>query len=202
MPRGWPQFGGAGGGGVVTDSTLTGSGTIASPLSVAAAVRGSTLPGFNFIGFSSVGANYKANPNATAMFGLVLPALSLSEGFVLDIDVTDAVGLYDFGLYNSSGVLVISTGAHTLPSGGIQSLAWAGTLPVSLTAGMYYIGITGTANTAVWWGAANDPGNPICPAQTNAATGGATTGGTLNASGVTPPAYAPTVFGYPCFALF
>lgn len=202
MPRGWPQFGGAGGGGVVTDSTLTGSGTVASPLSVATNVRGSVIPGFNYLSVLNPTAGFRSTANATTMFGIPLPGLSLDQGIVIDINTADAIGLYDFGIYNGSGVLVIHTGAIHLPSTGLTSLPWTGTLPVTLAAGMYYLAYTGNANTAIWYGASNNPGNPICPALVNSATGGTTSGGALNASGLTPPTYNPTFFGYPYFALF
>lgn len=187
---------------VTTDATLTGDGIAASPLGVSASFQPTPQPGLVGPTLFSTITGYAPQANKTTLLGVVLPALILSHGIWLDVTVADNSHLYSFGIYNNTGTLIVATTPAGVAATGYQAFAWAGSLPVSFVAGVYWIAFTGTAATLNMTGTTADTRNPLCYGQVGAATGGTTSSGALNASGLTTPGYAPATSGTLKFSLF
>lgn len=187
---------------VTTDATLTGAGTSGSPLKVALPATVDQVPGF--IGPASVvtAANYAMTANGTNVWGLALPKLVTNQGIVVYVTVADGVGLYSFGVYNSSGVLQLSSTARHVAATGLNTFAWSQTLPFVLPAGLYFIAGTGTATTLNFQGFNSGQQNPITYASQNAVAGGTTVSGALNASGLTMPTFSPLQGGMLVFSIY
>lgn len=162
---------------VVSTTGIQGNGLAGSPLALitplAAALGGTGASG---VGFSTVfalnaGASFGNSPNTLNEFAPIqINAPVTFSHICLNITTSDAVGFYDAGLYNSSGVLLGDWGAiHLAATGDICNTlianasctgagtpaqcctgAAAGTCPSSVTipAGLYEIITTGTSATA------------------------------------------------------
>jgi len=88
--------------------------------------------------------NTRAGANQVSVSGFVLPyELSFSQ-IAVYLDITDAVGLYDFGIYTKAGALIANIGAATQPNNDLQiypTLQGLQTIPP----GLYLFGWTGNA---------------------------------------------------------
>lgn len=135
---------GSGGGlaAVQTNSTLTGTGTSVSPLSVA---------GWPLVYYTNV-SNQSASTglggaNQVAIFGFITPSNVTFSNITVGIQTADAVNLYDVGIYNQAGSLLAHIGAQSLPSTGNQTFAVSGGSK-TISAGLYAFAFTGNATTA------------------------------------------------------
>jgi hypothetical protein len=115
-----------------------------------------------------------------------MPGFVLANGISVDVTTTDAVNLYDFGLYNSAGTLVAHTGAVHLASSGQVQIAFLST-PITIVGGITCLGTTGNSTTATvnGYGTALSV-SPILFSSVGQATGGGTSGGVLNNSVTIP----------------
>jgi hypothetical protein len=134
--------GGGGSGLIQTNSTLTGNGTLGSPLGVA----GMPLPYFAS-SWAQTGETL-SGANAIDASGFVLPYPLTFSNIAVSIDTADAVNNYDIGIYTKAGALVANIGGQPLPSTGTQSFA---TLqgPLTILPGMYAFAWAGAATTAI-----------------------------------------------------
>jgi hypothetical protein len=176
MPRG--GGGSSGLSTVHTNSTLTGAGTTGSPLGVASwpinfyatpgpASAGNALGGANRIEYSG--------------FALYSPLVC---GHIAPwVQTADAVGSYDFGVYNAAGTLLINSGAQSPATTGFIPYAILQT-SVTLSPGLYVFAWTGTATTLKLF---QTSGVAAWVVNNNAGT---STGGVLNNS-VTAPTLLP-----------
>lgn len=136
-----PSFSGGGGGlsNVITDATLAGAGTGASPLGV----KNWPLTFFSRgIGASSSGINAGLVNGA----GFTLEAELTFSHVVLSIATADVVNNYDAGIYSKAGALLANIGKQHLPSTGTQSFA-ALQGSVTLSPGLYIFAWTTDAST-------------------------------------------------------
>jgi hypothetical protein len=123
---------------VETDATLTGAGTVASPLSVV----NTPVPFWtNHAQDTSVGSLVA---NQLALQGHVIEYPLTATNLIIAISTGDAGGLYDIAIYNPAGTRLGHVGAQAMPTTGIQSFAIIGG-PISLARGLYYFGITGNS---------------------------------------------------------
>lgn len=182
---------------VQTDATLTGAGTVASPLSaVTQTPTGWPLPYFQF-GVAAASATGLASPvNTLQLVGIwILAQLRFSNVTVI-VGTADAVNNYDIGMYNAAGTRAWHIGAQTIPSTGIQTFAVAGA-PITINPGLYFWATTAVVNTATIYTSGTT-------AQTllyfSAFNQGATVGGAIPAS-ITPPAKSISRDNMPFFAL-
>jgi len=165
---------------VETDATLTGAGTVASQLSASPLTAPSwenTYQG-NFGNFGLAGAN--------ATFGYAVEIrerLSISN-LVINVQTLDAVGLTDFGLYNAAGNLVADIGPTSFPATGQIVTPFVQSLPIVLLPGRYTLAWTANATTLKVYSVAGSQNSFIAYFSN---TLGATAGGQLNNTIVTPP---------------
>lgn len=141
---GWFQFGGGGGGGlsiVTTNATLTGTGTVATPLGVAG------WPVTYFQQFVPSVAGAVINANEVIGQGIVLNAPVSFSKIGVTISVADVVNLYDLGIYTQAGVLLADIGPQTLPAIGIQSFATLQGLQ-TIGPGLYIFAMTANVSVA------------------------------------------------------
>jgi hypothetical protein len=183
---------------VQTDATLTGAGTVASPLSAAQQTpTGWPLPFYApYTANSNSGAAAFANSaNTLNIFGIYLPAAVQFSNIQILIGTADAVNNQDLGFYNAAGTRVAHIGAQTMAATGSRSFAVVGA-PITLTPGLYFwattsVGTTATlfmGNSTLMWGYSLN---------TNYS---ASVGGALPAS-ITPPSKSLQNSFYPAFAL-
>jgi hypothetical protein len=134
--------------------------------------------------------------NKVTLLGFVLPVAVTFNKLSIAVQVADATGLYDWGLYDSTGALICHVGAQTIPATGVNTQTVTGA-PISLNPGKYYLGLTANATLAKI-----SVGNPTGGAWSflyniNVAT---SSGGALPAS-LTPPADSIVTILAPTFAL-
>lgn len=138
MPTG---FGGGGLASVSTNTTLSGTGTGASPLSVNGwpLIAWATAPIDTTIALG--GANF------VYISGFFLPLAVTFSNLVFNVITPDAANNYDVGIYTKAGALIANIGAQHLTPAGIKSIA---TLQgaQTLLPGLYLSSWTGNANTA------------------------------------------------------
>lgn len=126
-------------------------------------------------------------PNGTTMgSALNLKVPITFSNICMLIQTSDGTGLYDWGIYNSSGVLVADVGPQHI-GGTLTQCKPTVQGAVTLNAGNYGIGITGNATTAAIYRTTNAE----CAWFSSSMTGGTTTGGQLAASGLTIPSVSP-----------
>jgi hypothetical protein len=197
---GWIVSGGGGGGlsTVTTDATLTGAGTVASPLKVANPFpSGWPLTWYaSRPGGGSIQQIFGQNVNTLVLYGIYIEAQVRFGHIVLDIQTADAVNNCDVGFYNIGGTLAAHIGAQTIPSTGIQSFSVSGGA-VTLNPGRYYWASTSTTATAGYRVSDQQHNNWTFILNNNF---GASAGGALPAS-ITPPADAIQNEYTPHFAL-
>jgi hypothetical protein len=135
--------GGGGSGLIQTNSTLTGNGTLGSPLGVA----GMPIAFFAWGNQSNAAGEALGAANQIDACGFVLPYPLTFSKILASIVTADAGNNYDIGIYTKAGALVANIGAQPLPSTGAQAFA---TIQGSQTIlpGMYAFGWTGAAITA------------------------------------------------------
>lgn len=174
-----PTGGGGGGGGlstVATNATLTGNGTSGSHLGVAG------WPLANYVNGVASSTTALGTANTLWVESFNLPYAVTFAHIQVNIGTTDAVGLYDVGVYTFAGALVANIGAQTLPSTAEHNFA---TVQGSQTIlpGTYFFAFTGNGTTATlgFW-------NNIEAFYSSRSTG-VSSGGALPAS-FTPPAAA------------
>jgi len=138
-----PTGGGGGGGGlssVITDSTLTGSGTSGSHLGV------NQWP-VNYFSWQYYAAESAlSGNNHVDVSGFTLSAQLTFSNLVINIGTADAVGLYDFGIYSKAGALLANVGPASYAGTG-QTVLTVLQAPVTLAPGLYVFGFTGTSTT-------------------------------------------------------
>jgi hypothetical protein len=157
---------------VETDATITGAGTVASPLSV-------VPPTYNFFQYGGIGNNLALPQNQTLISGFLLPySLTFSKIFFA-LTTADAGTNSDIGIYTAAGVLVANIGAQHLGTNFGNVIA---TVQGSQTiaAGLYMFAATTAGNTIV----INSSFGTAC--WVFSSTAGVTAGGALAAS-ITAP---------------
>lgn len=181
---------------VQTDATLTGAGTVASPLSaVQQTPTGWPLSSWS-IGGSAASARFLApSANTIRAIGFFLGVQIRVSNISIDIGTADAGGLYDVGIYNLAGTRQTHIGAQALPSTGLQTFALTGA-PVTLNPGLYFWATTWNAATATTFEQQNAA---TCWSFAQATNAGSSTAGALPGT-FTPPANAPAFFA-PLFLL-
>ncbi len=201
FPGIWVTNPGGGGSfsGVITDSSLQGNGTSGSHLGIktvgvtarltGAGTGGSPLDiaGWPLTFFSPyISATDQLNPsgvNRVDCIGFALPhALTFSHIHVF-IKVTDAVNLYDLGIYTQAGVLVANIGAQSLPTVNdvtIPTVQGAQTIPP----GLYLFAFTGNATTVAI--STGDGNLPWAYALSSAASSGGALPASISAVAVAP----------------
>lgn len=135
---------GSGGGlaAVQTNSTLTGTGTSVSPLSVAG------WPLAFYTNVTNQGASTGlGGANQVYIIGFANPSNVTFANISVAIQTADAVNLYDLGVYNQAGSLLAHIGAQSLPSTGNQTFAVSGGSK-TISAGLYVFAFTGNSTTA------------------------------------------------------
>lgn len=157
---------------VQTDGTLTGAGTVASPLS-------SIGPTFHFFSGGSYGQNFAVPQNQTLVFGFLIPYRLQVGTMYTNFATPDGSNNSDVGIYSAAGSLLANYGAQHLGS-------FAEVLPfvqgtVVFPAGEYYIAYT-TAGTSLITSAGFSTASFVV-----SNTAGVTSGGAL-AGSITPPA--------------
>lgn len=180
----------AGGGGlatVSTNSTLTGNGTSGTPIGIA----GVPVPWAQF-GDIFAGAFSWGGANTTFLYGFVLTCPYSVGHLGIDIGTADATGLYDLGVYNAAGTLLLDIGAQHLPNTGTRLFAVSGGAK-TIGPGLFGFAVTGNATTAT----ISFSSNAYFPYASG--TGGASSGGALPAT-ATIPVIATTQDG-PWFVL-
>jgi|SRR5215469_1349102 len=126
---------------VETDATLTGAGTLASPLQVASW----PVSGYDAYGLA---ANARALVTANKLQGMMFSLgyeLSLSN-ITVYINAPDNANNNDIGLYNSAGTLVAHIGAQHIAGSAVQTFAVVGA-PVTIPPGRYLFALTSAAGT-------------------------------------------------------
>jgi len=160
--------GGAGGGlsSVTTDGTLTGAGTIASPLGF--------VPGSGFIGFQPhVSTAFgMTGANQIQLDGIWLPCPWILNSIWVYVGTADAGGLYDLGIYNYAGTRLGHIGAQAFPNTGFRSFAVVGA-PITLPAGALLFAWAGNSTTLALAFNGNDGGVAYHNANYAASVGGA-----------------------------
>jgi len=157
--------GGSGGGlsTVTTDSSLTGAGTVASPLGLllvstqprltGAGISSSKLDiaGWPVAGWQSTFGNDVSlavgTANQVTITGFVLPCAVTFSHIAVGIQVVDASNLYDVGIYSEAGSLLAHIGAQAITATGVQAYAVSGGA-LTLAPALYAFAVTGNANTA------------------------------------------------------
>jgi hypothetical protein len=127
---------------VETSARLTGAGTLASPLEVAALCTRIYVGGNDGNTFNVGSANNIAGGETQVWYPTVISNVAVG------VLTADAVNLYDIGLYNAALSLIAHIGAQTLPATGFQHFALVGA-PITLFPGLYYYAFTGNSTTAV-----------------------------------------------------
>ncbi len=94
---------------------------------------------------SSAGINNAANQ--IIMSGFYTGQSITFTNIVVNVTTLDAGNNYDWGIYDSSGVLKAHVGAHTVGATGLIDLPVVGG-SASITAGKYYFSQTGVGSTA------------------------------------------------------
>jgi hypothetical protein len=112
MPTG---FGGGGLSTVSTNSTLTGSGTSGSPLSVA------SWPLIYYSSGSNANNEALAGANTIDGSGFVLQYSLTFSHITVQIATADGVNNSDLGIYTKAGVRVANVGAQAMASTGVQT---------------------------------------------------------------------------------
>lgn len=183
---GWFVSGGGGGGlsTVNTDGSLTGAGTVASPLKVTAAT------GFCLI--SQTNNTDTVTANTMLLYGFLLPCPVIINKLWINIQVADNANNNDVGLYNQTGTLLAHIGAQHLASTGQQGIAATGA-PITAPQGVVFLAVTSAASTL----AIN--GNNSYLVLYHNTSFGSSAGGTLPAT-ITPPTLSPTGW-MPMFAI-
>lgn len=158
---------------VETDATLTGAGTIASPLSVVS----------NAVTFFTVGSaqdHFGVSQNNTVIFGFVNPVPLTFSHIMMSVVTADAGNNTDFGIYTAAGVLVADIGAQVISGTGNQGFP---TVQGSKTIapGLYIFAIT-SAGTAFLYNGSNGF------SWVESGSAGVTSGGALAASITAPVA--------------
>jgi hypothetical protein len=139
---------GGGGGGLASvshDATLSGLGTAGTPLTVD---HPAGWPTRMFqVGGNSGGVGHSFPTNTLDIHGFQLPVQLTFDHIWLEIDASDAGGLYDCGVYNLAGTLIADIGAQALPATGNLAFATAQGAK-TLNPGIYFIVFTGNASVA------------------------------------------------------
>lgn len=130
---------------------------VLSPRLQNAAIAGGNPPLSNYqsLTLSGITATLTVNQIRVVLFNIGATGLTFSKIGII-IDTADAVGLYDWGIYDSSGNLVAHTGAATMPATGFVSRSVIGG-PFTLPSGTYFLSVTGNA-TAGAFGLADSNG--------------------------------------------
>lgn len=105
------------------------------------------------------GANVNpAGANQIRLFGLVIPYPLTCSHLITYETTADGTGLYDVGIYNTSGSLVANTGAHHLGAGVIDDIAITQG-SIRINPGKYFFAFTGDAVTGAIRFAGNSGGS-------------------------------------------
>lgn len=171
-------------------ATLTAGSNITitnGPGSVQISASGSaTTLSFFETGNGQLSSPSPAGTNSVSLWGFQLPYNVTTTTLTYNVTVVDnTANLYDLGVFNNSGKLVLDIGATAgnkfAPTIGFHTLSWhQGS--TSLTPGRYYIGFTTNCSSAC----ASIGGDPGLVSFLVSGSGGATTGGTLSST-ITPP---------------
>ena len=131
------------------DATLSGNGTVASPLAALPDSSG---------GFQTGASQFAAIPiqqDAITLMGIAMPRVTFSHIGVL-VQNPDATNPCDLGLYSSAGVLLANIGAQTIAGSGAQSFAiLQGT--ISIPGGNYFFAATSSATNLQISGCSDAP---------------------------------------------
>jgi hypothetical protein len=172
---------------VTTNASLTGAGTVASPLGV----KGWPIQGFvSYTGSANV---FSLTANQLGLWIYSIPYEWTASNIAIDITTADGANNSDVGLYNSAGTLIANAGAQHMGSTGNIAFPFVqGTL--TEPAGLYGFAVTSAASNLKFAGlfAAF-----VLYGLGNLAT---STGGALNSS-ITFPALAPNI-GAPAWAIY
>ncbi len=166
----------------VTITNAAGKITIASK-----AGGGATVLPFFATASGRTGTSIGAGANVNSLWGLLLPYNVTSTAITYDVMTVDnSAHIYDIGLFDNSGNLVVDLGATAgttfAAAKGFKSLPWAQG-STSLAAGRYYLGFTSNCTgTCAKIAAATAVVSFIINK-----SGGASSGGALSTS-ITPPA--------------
>lgn len=183
---------------VQTDATLTGAGTVASPLSAA-----QQMPSGWPITWLAYGGPYSnaifsklaTVANTLVLYGISFPAAVRFGHIVINLITGDNANNSDVGFYSAAGALLAHVGAQHFNFTGNSSIAVVGGA-VAIGPGRAYFATT-SVGTVATIANSNDAGSPSM--FLNQANFGSSTGGSLPAS-ITPPADTIAVNG-PIFAL-
>jgi hypothetical protein len=134
-------------------------------------------------------ANTAAQPaqNTTLVWGIYNNQPITTSTITYQVNVADnTANLYDIGVYNSSGTLLVHTGATAgttfAPNTSALSLTWTGGA-VTIPAGKIYVAYTTNCSSAC---AKFFAGTAFSFVNANSPTGGGTSGGALNSSITVP----------------
>jgi hypothetical protein len=131
-------------------------------------------------GTTTPGVQPTAGTNQVTLWGVILPYPIRTTMVTYNVQTADNTSnLYDFGIYDSAGNLVVHTGATAgstaTAATGPKTLGWT---TATLQPGKYYVAITTNCSTSCA-GFVGD-GSGAMVTFLNAGTAGVTSGGTLN----------------------
>ena len=128
----------------------------------------------------SLSAGARPVANNTKGYGITLPTTKLTQGaWFFNIATADAAGLYSWGLYGPTGVLIAASTPAGFAATGRNSVILNFTLlPQTLNAGIYYICVAANSNVLVY--------NEALDTATNALIFGSSSNFGASANGVCP----------------